>query len=57
MENLIKMFMQWLESLGISVEAQIGITVGMVFLIVAFIVCKGADWLERITKEEEEPEE
>ena len=54
MENLIKMFMQWLDSLGISVEAQIGITVSMVFLIVAFIVCKGADWLEeRITKEEE----
>ena len=56
MENLIKMFMQWLDSLGIGVEAQIGITVCMLFLIMAFIVCKGADWLKRIT-EEEEPKE
>lgn len=56
MENLIKMFMQWLDSLGIGIEAQIGITVMIIFLVVALIVCKGADWLERIT-EEEEPKE
>ena len=44
--KIIKLFMQWLDSLGIGIEAQIGITVIIGFLVIAFIVCKGADWLE-----------
>lgn len=54
MENLIKLFMQWLDSLGIGIEAQIIITVMVIFLVVGFIVCKGADYLE---KNWEEPKE
>lgn len=55
MENLIKMFMQWLDSLGFGIEAQIIITVMIIFLGIAFIVCKGADYLEKLS--EEEPKE
>lgn len=55
--DIIKQFMQWLDCMGLGVEAQIGITVAVVFLTVSFVVCKGADWLKKITKEEEEPKE
>lgn len=55
MENLIKIFMRWLDSLGICIEAQIIIIVMIIFLVVAFVVCKGADYLEKLS--EEEPKE
>lgn len=51
--DIIKQFMQWLDCMGLGVEAQIGITVAVVFLIVSFVVCKGADYLEKNWKKEE----
>lgn len=55
MEELIKLFVRWLmEDLGLSVEVTIFTVVMVVFLIIAFVVCKGANWLEKLGEEPKE---